>query len=128
MTISEDIQKQIQLLSDSLDPQKALSPDAGGTGPNLGSIWHEYQYNPSYRQDSDGYQRISKQVNDTRQQIQTLTANLNEQLNKELNEIKIETKLDIPPNPLNQIGVQTNQNLTPLLLFGGLVAAALILK
>ena len=127
MALSEDIQKQIQSLEDSLNPTKALSPDAGGTGHNLGSLLHEYQYNPSYRNSANG-NSLAGQIEQVKTQIETLKSKLSEQLNLELNEIKIETKLDIPPNSLNQIGEPTKQNLTPLLLFGGLVAAAIILK
>ena len=40
----------------------------------------------------------------------------------------IENKPNIMPNTLNQLGQPIKQDLTPLLLFGGLVAAAVILK
>ena len=61
-------------------------------------------------------------------QIKSLNEQLKTALEKELNEIKIETKLDIPPNSLNQLGELKKPENQGLLLIAGLVTAALVLS
>ena len=128
MTISEDIQKSINEAETRLAGLQPALHEANNNQTCFNS-----QMCISKRAQ---FQDIHNRVNAVNDQLSKLRAALTSQIEKELTEIKIETKLDIPQNTLNQLGESiepiTTQLKKPenqgLLLIAGLVAAAIIIN
>lgn len=126
MTTSQEIQNLINSLIIKRDTAVASRNQYQGTCFNSRGC-------DAMRNTFTYYDRIAI---DTGIEIDKLREDLRLQKEKELTEIKIETKLDIIPNPLNQLG----ESLEPItdiiqkpeiqgsLLIAGLVVAALFLK
>ena len=127
MTLSEDIQKSIDLLQVQYNTVNAEYQNVSSSTcfNTQGCIRRQLS--------SDA---TSKKAHELYTQIDGLIRKKEIQLQNEINEIKIETKLDIPPNPLNQLGESIEPAITQikkpenqgLLLLAGLVAAAIIIN
>lgn len=136
--LSDDIKAQIQAIENNLNPSHYSASSEAKQGGNLGSQWANAQNQTCFNSQmcaakAAEFQSLAKRINEERAKIESLKIQLNEQLQKETEEEKIKTQLDISPSNLTPFGesietiIQKPEN-KALILIAGLIAAAIILK